>query len=90
MRHDFELEFKSPTNYTYIFLSFCEDFEVAQEALKTRHLILIIKYRDYNLLLSQFFLNLVKFNQEYKPNSIFCIITYDETPQLAVFQTLTT
>ncbi len=57
-----KLELVSYTSRSCFFLSLCEDVEVAIEGLKTRHSIFIIEYGDYNLVLGQPLLNLVKFS----------------------------
>lgn len=44
-----------------------------------------MKIRDYNLILSQFFLNFMKFNQNYKPNKILNTITYLNIYQITIF-----
>lgn len=54
-----------------------------------RYPIFVIKHRDYDLILGQVFLNLIKFSQEFKLNGIFSIIMHLQTQQLVIFQTLT-
>ena len=88
MRRGPKLELVSHTGHSRPFLGLCEDFEVAIGGLKTRHPIFIIEHGDYDLVLGQPFLNLVKFSQEYKPDSIFGTITHPQTQQSAVFRTL--
>lgn len=58
---------------------------MAKKRLKIRHSIFIMETRNYNLVLEQLFLNLVKFSQEYKPDRIFGTIIHPFTYQLAVF-----
>lgn len=53
--------------------------------LKTKHLIFFIKHQNHKLILGLLFLNLVKFSQKYKLDSIFDTITYLYTQSLAVF-----
>lgn len=59
--------------------------EVAIGKIKIKHPIFMVKAENNNLVLSQLFLNSVKFNQEYKPNRIFYIIIYLYTYQMAIF-----
>lgn len=88
MQCDLKLELIFYTSHNYFFLCLCEDIEIAIKGLKIRHLIFIVEQRDHYLILSQLFLNLVKFSQKYKPDSIFETITHLYTQQSAVFQTL--
>ena len=88
MRRDPKLELVSYTGHSRSYLGFCKDIEVAIGGLKTRYPIFVIKHRDYDLVLGQLFLNSVKFSKEYKPDSIFDIITHLQTQQLTVFRTL--
>lgn len=53
-----------------------------------KHPIFVVEYKDHNLIFGQPFLNSVKFCQEYKPDNIFSTITYLQTQQSAIFQTL--
>ena len=76
MRHGSKLELVSHTGHSHPSLGLCEDVEIAIGGLKTRHPIFVVEYRDHDLVLGQPFLNLVKFSQEYKPNSIFGTITH--------------
>lgn len=56
------LELVSYTGHSHPFLGFCEDVESVIGGLKIRHLIFMIEQRDYDLILGQPFLNLVKFS----------------------------
>lgn len=82
-----KLELVSHTSHSCLFLSFCNNVEIDKKRLKIRHLIFVIEQGDYNLILDQLFLNLVKFSLEYKPDGIFGTIIYLYTQQSAVFQT---
>lgn len=88
MWHGKKLKLLSHNSYSYSFLDWCEDVEVAIEKLKIKYPIFIIEYEDHNLVLGQLFLNLIKFNQKYKLDRIFSIITHLQTQQATVFQTL--
>ena len=88
MRHGPKLELISYTSHSHLFLGLCKDVEVAIEGLKTRQQIFVVEHKDHDLVLAQLFLNLVKFSQEYKPDSIFGTITHLQIQQLTVFQTL--
>ena len=74
MQRNLKLKLISHTSHSYFFFSLCKDVEVTMKKLKTRHPIFVIKHKDYDLIISQFFLNLVKFNQKYKLNGIFSTI----------------
>lgn len=76
IQYSSKLELVSHTSHSRHFLSFCENVEIGIGGLKTKHPIFIVEQRDYDLVLGQSFLNLIKFSQKYKPNSIFDIITY--------------
>lgn len=67
------------------FLGFCEDVELAIGGFKTRHPIFVVETGDHDLVLSQPFLNFVKFSQEYKPDRIFGTITHPYIYQTAIF-----
>lgn len=56
------LKLVSYTGYNQTFSGLCKDVEMAVSGLKTRHPIFIIKYRNYNLVFGQLFLNIVKFS----------------------------
>lgn len=71
------------------FLGLCNDVKVVIEGFKTRYPIFVIEIEDYNLVLEQLFLNLVKFSQEYKADRTFGTITQLYFHQSVVFQTLT-
>ena len=88
MRQGLKLELVSHTDHSWPFLSLCEDVEVVIGELKTRYPIFIVEARDHDLVLSQPFLNSVKFSQEYKSDRIFGTITYSHTYQTAIFRTL--
>lgn len=53
--------------------------------LKTRHSIYVVEYGDYDLVFGQLVLNILKFRQIYKPESIFDTITNPQTLESAVF-----
>lgn len=57
-----KLELVSHTNYSYTFLGLYKNVKVVLERLKMRHPIFVIKYGNHNLVLGNFFLNLVKFS----------------------------
>lgn len=48
----------------------------------------MVKAKDYNLVLGQSFLNSLIFNQKYKLDNIFDIITYLYIHQTAIFHSL--
>lgn len=56
--------------------------------LKIKDSIFMIETRNYDLVLEQLFLNIVKFDWIYQSNKIFGTITYPYTYQLVVFQIL--
>lgn len=62
MQHSLKLKLISYTNYKCLFFSFYEDVKTIIKELKTKYLIFMIEQRNYNLVLSQYFLNLIKFN----------------------------
>lgn len=76
MQQSRKLELVSHTSHNYLFLGLCEDVEATIGGLKTRHPIFIVGYRDYNLVLDQSFLNVIKFSQEYKSDRIFGTIMH--------------
>lgn len=78
----------SHTSQKCYFLGLYEDIKAAIRGLKMRYPIFVIEHGDYDLILGQSFLILVKFSQKYKPNSIFSTITHSQTQQLVIFQTL--
>lgn len=80
-----KLELVFYIGYSRFFLGLWEDVEIVIERLKIRHPIFIIEHGDYELVLGQTFLNLVKFSEKYKPDGIFGTITHPYTQQLAVF-----
>lgn len=84
-----KLELVSNTDYSGFFFSFCEDIEIVLEKLETKHLIFVIEAGDHDLVLGQFFLNSIKFSQEYKLDRIYNTIIYLYIYQTAVFHTLT-
>lgn len=88
IRQGLKLELVSHMEYRRSFFGFYADVEVAIGGLKTRHSIFVVKASDHNLVLSQFFLNLIKFSQEYQPNKIFSTITHLQTHQIVIFCTL--
>lgn len=53
--------------------------------LKTRHPIYVVEHGDYDLVFGQLVLNILKFRQIYKPESIFDTITNHQTLESAVF-----
>lgn len=55
-----KLELVFHTGHNHLFLGFYEDVEVVIRGLKTRHPIFVVEYGDHDLVLDQFFLNLVK------------------------------
>ena len=77
--HGSKLELVSHTGHSHLFLYLCEDIEVAIRGLKTWHPIFIAEHGDHDLVLGQLFLNSIKFSKEYKPDSIFGIITHLQT-----------
>lgn len=79
MQHGPKLELLSHTSHSYTFHGLCKDVKVTIERLKTRYPIFVAKYGDYDLVLGQPFLNLVKFSKKYKLDSIFGIITHSQT-----------
>lgn len=70
------------------FLSFCKYIEIAIKGSRIKNPIFIIETDNYNLVLSQPFLNSTKFIKKYKPDKIFVTIIYLYTDQTAVFYTL--
>lgn len=79
MRQGDKLELISHTGHNQHFLCLCEDIEVAIRGLKTRHPIFVIEAGDHDLVLSQLFLNSVKFSQEYKLDGVFGTVTHLHT-----------
>ena len=88
MRKGPKLELVSYTGHSQLFLGLCENVEVVIGGLKIRHSIFGLEARDHDLVLSQPFLNSMKFSQKYKPDGIFGIITHLYMHQTAVFRTL--
>lgn len=62
MQCSLKLDLVSYTGYNYFFLGFCKNVKIVIKGLKTRHLISVFEQRDHDLVLDQFFLNLVKFS----------------------------
>ena len=76
MRRGPKLELVSHTGHSHHFLGLYINIEVAIGGLMTRYPIFIVEHKDHDLILSQSFLNLVKFSQEYKLDDIFGIIIH--------------
>lgn len=76
IKKEYKLELISITSYSGPFLGFYEDFKVAIRGLKTKHLIFVVETGDHELILSQSFLNFIKFSQNYKLVRIFGTIIY--------------
>lgn len=57
-----KLELVLYMGYSRLFLNLCKDIEVVISGLKTKYSIFIIELRDYDLVLEQLFLNIIKFN----------------------------
>lgn len=76
IRPSLKLELVSHTGHSRSFFGLCEDVEITIRGLKIRHPIFIVEQKNHNLVFSQLFLNLVKFSQEYKPDSIFGTIIH--------------
>lgn len=60
----------------YPVIGVCQEFETGMMELKARHPIFGVKADDYDLILSQSFLNSIKFSQKYKSNWIFVLIVF--------------
>lgn len=88
MRQGDKLELIPHTGHNQHFFCLCENIEIAIRGLKTRHPIFVIEVGDYDLVLSQLFLNSVKFSQEYKLDEVFGTVTHLHTYQMAVFRTM--
>lgn len=76
MKYYSKLELISYIGYNYLFLSFCKDVKMVIRKFKIKYLIFIIEIRDYDFVLKQSFLNLIKFSQKYKSDKIFSIIIH--------------
>lgn len=84
MREGPKLELVFHNGHSHFFLSFYEDVEVVIEGFKMRYPIFVIKASDHNIVLSQYFLNFIKFSQKYKLDRIFSIITHLYIDQIAI------
>lgn len=62
MQCSLKLELVFYNNHSFLFFSFYKNVEIAIKELKIRYPIFVIEQRDYNLVLGQLFLNLVKFS----------------------------
>lgn len=76
MQRGSKLGLISHTGHICLFPDLCKGVKIAIKGLKTRYPIFMFKQGDYDLVLGQLFLNLVKFSQKYKPNGIFGTITH--------------
>lgn len=56
------LELVSHSDQSQLFLSFYKDIQFAIRRFKTRHLIFVIKTKNYNIVLRLFFLNFIIFH----------------------------
>lgn len=57
------------------FFGLCKDIKIAIKELKIKYPIFMVKQRNYNLILSQSFLNLIKYSQEYKSSDILTLLS---------------
>lgn len=64
----------SHIGHNHLFLGFCKDVGIIIEGLKIKYSIFVIEQKDHDLVLSQPFLNLIKFSQEYKLYGIFALL----------------
>lgn len=62
MQRSLKLELISYIGYNFFFLGFCKNIEVVIGELKIKHLIFDVEIRNYDLMLEQSFLNLVRFS----------------------------
>lgn len=62
IRQGSKIEFVFYTSDSRLFSSLCKDIEIAIKRLKTRHLIFLIKAGNHDFVLSQPFLNSIKFS----------------------------
>lgn len=76
MQYGPKLELISYIDHSRPFFSLCKNIKIVIKKLKTKHLIFLVKQRNHDLVLGQLFLYLIKFSQEYKPDSIFDTIIY--------------
>lgn len=76
IRQGSKLELISHIGYSCFFLGLSKDVKIAIRRLETKHLIFVVEVGDHDLVLGQFFLNFVKFSQEYKLDEIFNTITH--------------
>lgn len=84
-----KLELVSYTDHSQPFLGLCDDVKVAIREFKIRDPIFDVKDRDHDFVLSHFFLNSMKFCQEYKPNGRYSTIMHPHMHQTAFFCTIT-
>lgn len=84
MREDPKLELVFYNNYSHFFLSFYEDVEIVIKRFKIRYPIFVIEASNHDIVLSQYFLNFVKFSPKYKLDRIFSIITHLYMDQIAI------
>lgn len=83
-----KLELVLYMGYNRLFLVIYENIEIAIKEFQIRHIIFVIEIGDYDLVLGQLFLNFMKFNQKYKLDKIYDIITYLHTHQIDIFYIL--
>ena len=88
MKQGPKLELVLYTGHSCPFLDLYKDMEVVIGRLKTKYPIFVVETGDHDLILSQPFLNSVKFSQEYKLDEIFGTITHLYTQQTNIFHTL--
>lgn len=62
MRQGPNLKLVSHIGHSHFFLGFCKNIKIAIKRLKIRHAIFMVEARDHNLVVSQSFLNFVKFS----------------------------
>lgn len=80
-----KLELVSHIRHSCPFLGLCKDVEITIGGLQTKHPIFVIEHGDHDLVLGQPFLNIVKFQQEYKPEGVFGTITHPQSLESAIF-----
>lgn len=61
MRQESKLDLVLFTSYNYL-LGFCKNVKIAIKRIKIRYPIFVVKFKDYDFILGQNFLNFIKFN----------------------------
>lgn len=85
MKQRTKVELISHMDHSWVFSSLCESIKVIIERFKINHPIFIVDTRDYDLIIGQLFLNVIKFSEKYELDRIFNILMHLYIYQIAIF-----